>query len=194
MKQILKIEQTPVSTKLPIASSETLGGIKVGANLTIDEDGTLNATASGSGEGNTYIDSLPVGSVIAYDGDEIPEGYEEVEDYMPTYSLEEKRCGTWLDGKNLYKRTFTGKTSDTNTNINIGSNMYVVKVEGFIDYPPENCNIPFEYTNANAGVYYNVTRDAIRLYHTSIFSNYTYYATIFYTKTTDEGVETNETN
>lgn len=31
------------SYTLPIASSETLGGVKVGANLTIDEDGTLNA-------------------------------------------------------------------------------------------------------------------------------------------------------
>ena len=28
---------------LPIASSSTLGGVKVGQNLTIDSDGTLNA-------------------------------------------------------------------------------------------------------------------------------------------------------
>lgn len=34
--------------KLPIASKDTLGGIKVGQNLTIDEDGTLNAKASES--------------------------------------------------------------------------------------------------------------------------------------------------
>lgn len=34
---------------LPIASANTLGGIKVGANLTIEEDGTLNATASSGG-------------------------------------------------------------------------------------------------------------------------------------------------
>lgn len=37
---------------LPIASSSRLGGIKVGANLTIDSDGTLNATGGG-GEGGT---------------------------------------------------------------------------------------------------------------------------------------------
>ena len=31
---------------LPIASETTLGGIKVGSNLTIEEDGTLNAEAT----------------------------------------------------------------------------------------------------------------------------------------------------
>lgn len=35
------------SYDLPIASTETLGGIKVGSNLTIAEDGTLNAAAGG---------------------------------------------------------------------------------------------------------------------------------------------------
>lgn len=34
--------------KLPIASKDVLGGIKVGENLTIDEDGRLNASSGGS--------------------------------------------------------------------------------------------------------------------------------------------------
>lgn len=38
--------------ELPIASSETLGGIKVGDNLTITEDGVLSATSTGGGEGD----------------------------------------------------------------------------------------------------------------------------------------------
>lgn len=37
------------SGDLPIASASTLGGIKVGDNLTIEEDGTLNAQAGGGG-------------------------------------------------------------------------------------------------------------------------------------------------
>lgn len=37
------------SYNLPIASENTLGGIKVGQNLTIDNDGTLNAQAGGGG-------------------------------------------------------------------------------------------------------------------------------------------------
>lgn len=38
---------------LPIASSTTLGGIKVGENLTISEDGTLSATSGGTGDVST---------------------------------------------------------------------------------------------------------------------------------------------
>lgn len=34
---------------LPVASADVLGGIKVGANLTIDADGTLSATGGGGG-------------------------------------------------------------------------------------------------------------------------------------------------
>lgn len=51
MKQIKKVSKTSFETsgyELPIASAETLGGIKVGANLTIDEDGVLSANSSGS--------------------------------------------------------------------------------------------------------------------------------------------------
>ena len=139
--------------ELPIASSETLGGIKVGANLTIDENGVLSANASGS--------SLKV------------------------YSTEEKVVGTWVDGKTIYERTLIGTTTSNQTNIDIGSNMYVMQVIGFVDYPPENCNIPFEYTNPSAPIYYNVTRNVIRLYHSTVFQNKTYYATIIYTKTNE---------
>lgn len=39
---------TPVA--IPIASDETLGGVKVGSGLNITEDGTLSATGGGSGE------------------------------------------------------------------------------------------------------------------------------------------------
>lgn len=41
----------PEEYELPIASDAVLGGIKVGDNLTIDEDGTLNATGGSGGGG-----------------------------------------------------------------------------------------------------------------------------------------------
>lgn len=44
----------PSEYELPIASSTTLGGIKVGANLTIASDGTLNATGGGGVSGDYY--------------------------------------------------------------------------------------------------------------------------------------------
>lgn len=43
------LSDTPSPYSLPIASQNTLGGIKVGNNLTIDQDGTLNASGGGGG-------------------------------------------------------------------------------------------------------------------------------------------------
>ena len=65
------------SYTLPIASAETLGGIKVGENLTITEDGTLNAEASGTSV-------LSPGAVL--------------------YDTEEKVIGKWINGKPLYQK------------------------------------------------------------------------------------------
>lgn len=51
--------------ELPIASESVLGGIKVGDNLTIDEDGTLNAKAGDVTK--EYVDDLigDINSVLA---------------------------------------------------------------------------------------------------------------------------------
>lgn len=46
-----------INYTLPIASANTLGGIKVGANLTIEPDGTLNAAVSSS-EGETKNENI----------------------------------------------------------------------------------------------------------------------------------------
>ena len=59
---------------LPIASANTLGGIKVGANLTIEEDGTLNATANeGTGvageNGATFTPSVSSDGIISWTND-----------------------------------------------------------------------------------------------------------------------------
>lgn len=53
--------------ELPIASASTLGGIKVGANLTIDEEGVLSAIG-GSGEisGEITGEVLPIGTMIPF--------------------------------------------------------------------------------------------------------------------------------
>ena len=56
----IKAEASGGSYTLPAASDSTLGGIKVGQNLTIEADGTLNAQAGGSGE--LSLAPLPLGS------------------------------------------------------------------------------------------------------------------------------------
>ena len=65
------------SYTLPIASTRTLGGIKVGENLSITEDGTLNAEASGTSV-------LSPGAIL--------------------YDTEEKVIGKWINGKPLYQK------------------------------------------------------------------------------------------
>lgn len=65
------------SYTLPIASAETLGGIKIGENLSITEDGTLNAEASGTSV-------LSPGAVL--------------------YDTKEKVVGKWINGKPLYQK------------------------------------------------------------------------------------------
>lgn len=63
-------DDTKISNnQLPIATTTDLGVIKVGANLTIGEDGTLNATG---GSGGTVSDTLPIGSVVKWFSTTIP--------------------------------------------------------------------------------------------------------------------------
>mgnify|MGYP002706597395 CR=1 FL=1 len=58
-----------LDNQLPIATTTDLGVIKVGTNLTISEDGTLNATG---GSGGTVSDTLPIGSVVKWFSTTIP--------------------------------------------------------------------------------------------------------------------------
>ena len=51
-----------LEVELPIASADVVGGIKVGENLTITEDGTLNAQAGGAGDvTKEYVDAQVAG-------------------------------------------------------------------------------------------------------------------------------------
>ena len=56
----------------------------------------------GSGGSGASGDTLPVGSIFEYDGDTVPDGYEEVADEN-VYSDKETICGTWF-GKPLYRK------------------------------------------------------------------------------------------
>lgn len=70
---------------LPIASATTLGGVKVGANLTITEDGVLNATGGGGGGGTDYVAGEGIvisGNTISTDPTKVPTK-EELNGYLP---------------------------------------------------------------------------------------------------------------
>lgn len=70
---------------LPVASATTLGGVKVGANLTITQDGVLSATGGGGGGGTEYVagDGIVIsGNTISTDPTKVPTK-EELEGYLP---------------------------------------------------------------------------------------------------------------
>ena len=67
------------SYELPIASADTLGGIKVGENLNIDENGVLSASAGGGSsipvlEGAIHPSDLEAGYYILKDGGKVHYG------------------------------------------------------------------------------------------------------------------------
>lgn len=67
----IKIDSTGGLTELPIASADTLGGVKIGENLSITEDGVLSSTASGdvsaSGD-NTFTGTNDFNGVVNLNG------------------------------------------------------------------------------------------------------------------------------
>lgn len=76
MRQIRKIKDIPLSSddlsiEIPKATTDTLGGIIVGNNLSIDENGVLSANAINIDGENVSIagESLPIGSMIPFGSD-----------------------------------------------------------------------------------------------------------------------------
>lgn len=103
---------------LPVASATTLGGVKVGANLTITPEGVLNATGGGGGA-TEYVAGEGIvisGNTISTDPAKVPTK-EELEGYLPL-------AGGTMDGNIKFKgdAEYIGATvNDTDHSIVIGS-------------------------------------------------------------------------
>lgn len=127
---------------LPPATNEKLGGIKVGENLTITEDGTLNAQAGG-GVLSANVEQTENGAVISITdkngtttatisngspgpqgpagadgaagatGPQGPAGQNGVDGFSPTASVEQTETGATI--------TITDKTGTTTANVRNGS-------------------------------------------------------------------------
>lgn len=158
------------SYELPIASAETLGGIKIGENLSITEDGTLNAEASGTSV-------LSPGAVL--------------------YDTEEKVIGKWINGKPLYQKVIKVDIRDRDWhNIQLNDSIdFVVKLKGILYYGDgypyfiELQGNTYPNTDERAMLLYKKDENYIRygvLYtQTDLTSTYLYII-IQYTKITDE--------
>lgn len=104
---------------LPVASATTLGGVKVGANLTITPEGVLNAAGGGGGGGTEYVAGEGIvisGNTISTDPAKVPTK-EELEGYLPL-------AGGTMDGNIKFKgdAEYIGATvNDADHSIVIGS-------------------------------------------------------------------------
>lgn len=153
----------------------------------------------------TLAESLPVGSEIEFNGDseEIPVGWEEVDDPYK-YSTNETVVGKWIDGKPLYRKTFSGNTLPTTGEKKLEINVSSLDIEkGFIDvthsyfhdttngryYPIPVVNVNTSTTttansSAQAGVY--LKSDYSKMVIEGGYNmNWSATITIEYTKTTD---------
>lgn len=106
------------SYTLPPATAETLGGVKVGNNLTVTEDGTLNANSSDLpiASSNT-LGGVKVGTGLAIESDgklSVTGGGGGGSSLV--FSTNEQEVGVWIDGKKLYQITLeliTGSSQAT---------------------------------------------------------------------------------
>lgn len=93
---------------LPIAAADTLGGIKVGDNLTVEEDGTLNAADPYTLPiaGADTLGGVKVGSGLSIDSET---GALSADSQIVDYSTTEQATGQkWIDGKDVYVKVFSG--------------------------------------------------------------------------------------
>lgn len=81
----------------------------------------------------SVLDELPVGSVIDFDGTDIPAGWEEVE-ATDNYSTEETFTGKyWIDGKKIYRKVFEFEITVANQSLGNISNLNIDTVVTFKD-------------------------------------------------------------
>lgn len=196
-------------SEIPIASTTTLGGIKVGANLTIDEDGTLNASASGgSGSGSDYelpiasaetLGGIKVGDNLSIDENGVLSASGSGSDYEDKYRLNEevKTNKTWINGKPIYRQVLKGtKVAGTNLTWDLSSfNIdYIMHFDGSLQLNSvDGYQYPLNRYESNSTftfAYYAPTTKTLSYNGGSSWCSGPVTIIIEYTKTTDEATIT----
>ena len=115
-----------------------------------------------------------------------------LDDYLKSgnvYSTSEKKIGTWIDGKPIYRKVITGTTPSNNSQITtINNGQEIINLYGFINSWSSN-RIPINSYN-NANDYCRVFGDTtspikITITCSSSYYNMPYKIIVEYTKTTD---------
>ena len=142
-------------------------------------------------KGEKGDESYPIGTIVEYDGDTIPSGFELVEDKGEVYSTEEQRIGTWL-GKPLYRKVIQGILDGTYTENGFFYSWIPYSISNFgicIDLRVQVQGIDRQYTTTGDQSSVNgvISGTAVQVgaLTTRVSSGATVYIILEYTKTTD---------
>lgn len=138
----------------------------------------------------SVLDEMPVGTVVDFDGEEIPAGWEKVE-ATDDYSTEETFTGKyWIDGKKIYSKTINlSATTETQTMpiSNISSNISSIWIDlshSFYGGTSRKSGIISDWDCD--GARFKATIDTNNLYYVCSSASYTNGTlTLEYTKTTE---------
>ena len=133
-------------------------------------------------------DTLPVGTIVEFDGTTIPAGYEQVEEEKDIYSSEEVKTNkVWIDGKPIYRKTYHGTTTfdiDEATQLLIPASVNVDKIINYSGYVTEHSGRNVLTVNDVRIVKVSDNKVLFQSTNNSL-KNSPYAITFEYTKTTD---------
>ena len=167
-------------SNIPIASADTVGGIMIGGSanpITITGSGNASVRKATS----ELLGVVKAGDGTSIDADGAISGV--------AYSTTEHKIGRkWLDGKDIYERTFTNialKNNGTTDIATLSGISDVIDMRGIAQNNTESLNarpLPFAATSNN-DIRLDVTTDVLKVITYSDWSSYTASVTIQYTKT-----------
>lgn len=140
------------------------------------------AASTGSGG-----DTLPIYSIVDYDGDTVPSGYEEVNSYSTT---EVKTGDTWIDGKPIYRKVITIPSfKNAIINVNTGiTNAETIFIKSGTWERPDVPNKIYSLDNTFMGQYeFNRQDGILNISTNNQYVTFSGYIVLEYTKTTDGG-------
>lgn len=125
-------------------------------------------------------DNMPVGAVIEYSGNDIPVGWEKVNDYSTT---EQDTGKTWIDGKKIYRKVIQETISTSGThNISIGESNLSTRMIKYWHFATGSY-ILNEFDNGEINTW--LDSNGIVFVNPSSFSTGSFLAIVEYTKTND---------
>ena len=133
--------------------------------------GSGNITITG-GSGGTGADDVPINTIVEYDGTEVPDGWEQVEEEETGLNIitnDEQLVGRWADNKDIYRKLFVIPNSTGNVTVDLSeynaSTIFIDTTHSWFYYPTGN-KIPL-------CVYFSTTDWAsVKAQNTNVYINF----------------------